>query len=156
MDVALSGACDVHASPRPRDAETKDAMTSATLEAPQELAAEFAALQALAVKHRREYMRLKTIELAKLRGETPKFTRDRMTQEQLAELPPVEDSTGTVIEAGMRVRCPDGVRAVVRRVDKRSKRCVVDRADQSMKMTVAKRLTVISPKKSAGKHNSAA
>lgn len=117
-------------------------MTSATLEAPQELAAEFAALQALAVKHRREYMRLKTIELAKLRGETPRFTRDRMTAEQLAALPDVTDSAGTVLEAGQKVRCPDGVKATVRRVDKRSKRCVVDRADGTAKMTVAKRLTV--------------
>jgi len=117
-------------------------MTSATLEAPHELAAELAALQALAVKHRREYMRLKTIELARLRGEEPRFTRERFTTEQLAALPDVLDSTGTVLQVGMKVKCPDGVRATVRRVDKRSRRCVVDRADSTAKMTVATRLTV--------------
>lgn len=122
-------------------------MTTATLEAPQELAAELAALQQLAVRHRREYMRLRTLELAKLTGETPRFTRDRMTPEQLAALPDVTDSEGTVLEPGMKVRCPDGVRATVRRVDKRSKRCVVDRADGTAKMTVAKRLTVHMSKK---------
>lgn len=118
-------------------------MTTATLEAPAELAAELSALQQLAVRHRREYMRLRTIELAKLTGATPRFTRDRMTAEQLAALPPVTDSEGTILETGQRVRCPDGVRAVVRRVDKRSRRCVVDRADGQAKMTVATRLTIL-------------
>lgn len=118
-------------------------MTQATLDTPAELAAELAALQQLAVRHRREYIRLRTIELAKLKGEAPRFTRDRMTTEQLAELPDVADANGVVLERGMKVRCPDGVHATVRRVDKRSKRCVVDRKDGTAKMTVAKRLTVI-------------
>ncbi len=121
-------------------------MTTATIEAPAELAAELSALQQLAVRHRREYMRLRTIELAKLTGTQPKFTRDRMTREQLAALPPVTDSEGTVIEPGMKVVAPDGVRATVRRVDKRSRRCVVDRTDGTAKMTVAKRLTVVQPR----------
>ena len=120
-------------------------------EAPMELAAEFAALQALAVKHRREYMHLKTIELAKLNGVPPKFTRDRMTGEQLAQLPSVVDSAGTVLAAGMRVKCPDGVRATIERVDKRSRRCVVARVDGTRKMTVATRLTVQVPRQRSGK-----
>lgn len=123
---------------------TQDAspnLHSATIEAPAELAAELSALQQLAVRHRREYMRLRTIELARLTGTQPKFTRDRMTQEQLAALPPVTDSKDVVLAAGMKVTCPDGVRAVIERVDKRSRRCVVVRADGTKKMTVAKRLT---------------
>lgn len=131
-------------------------MTTATLEAPAELAAELSALQQLAVKHRREYMRLRTIELAKITGEPVRFTRDRFTAEQLAELPNVTDSNDVVLEAGMKVRCPDGVRAVVERVDKRSRRCVVDRADGTKKMTVAKRLTVQVPKPRSSKPAAAA
>src|SRR4051812_31595125 len=92
-----------------------------------ELAAELAALQALATKHRREYTRLRTIELARMRGETPRFTRDRMTREQLAALPPVVDSAGVELAPGQTVKCPDGVMGKVLRVDKRSKRAVVDR-----------------------------
>lgn len=109
-----------------------------------ELQAEFAALQALATKHKREYIRLRTIELAKLTGRPVRFTRDRMTRAQLEELPPVVDSQGVVLDVGMRVKCPDGLKAKVVRVDKRSKRCVVDRSDGTRKMTVAKRLTVTS------------
>lgn len=108
-----------------------------------ELTAELQALQDLAVKHRREFMRLRTIHLARLTGTEPRFTRDRMTQAQLAELPDVTDSTGTVLERGQRVRCPDGVRARVLRVDRRSRRCVVARADGTQKMTMASRLTVM-------------
>lgn len=124
-------------------------MTTATLEAPAELAAEFAALQELANRHRREYMRLRTRELAKLTGQPVRFTRDRMTAEQLAALPEVVDANGVVLRPGMKVKCPDGVRAVVQRVDKRSRRCVVERADGLMKMTVAHRLTANAPRKRA-------
>lgn len=131
-------------------------MTTATLEAPAELAAELSALQQLAVKHRREYMRLRTIELAKITGEPVRFTRDRMTAEQLAELPDVTDANDVVLEAGMKVKCPDGVRATVERVDKRSRRCVVDRADGTKKMTVAKRLVVQVPKPRSAKTATAA
>lgn len=93
-------------------------MTTQTLDAPPEVVAELSAIQLLVVKHRREYMRLKTLELARLTGEKPRFTRDRMAPEQLAALPPVVDSAGVQLEAGMKVKCPDGVRAVVRRVDR--------------------------------------
>jgi hypothetical protein len=110
---------------------------------PLETTAELLALQALAVKHRREYMRLRTRELAKLTGEPVRFTRDRWTPEQLAALPDVLDSTGAVLQTGQRVRCPDGVRGVIERVDKRSRRCVVVRADNTKKMTVATRLTIV-------------
>jgi hypothetical protein len=117
-------------------------MTTLAPEAPPELVAEFAALEALAVRHRREYIRLRAIEMAKLTGQPVRFSRDRMTREQLEALPPVLDSEGTVLEPGTRVKCPDGVKARVVRVDKRSKRCVVDRADGQRKMTVARKLTV--------------
>lgn len=116
-----------------------------------ELAAELAALQALATKHRREYTRLRTIELARMRGETPRFTRDRMTREQLAALPPVVDSAGVELAPGQTVKCPDGVMGKVLRVDKRSKRAVIDRRDGTRKMTVAARLHVtVKPKRSGG------
>lgn len=121
-------------------------MTTAAIEAPAELVAELTALQQLAVKHRREYIRLRTVELAKLTGQPVRFTRDRMTPAQLAELPDVTDANGVTLVTGMKVKCPDGVRAIVRRVDKRSRRCVVDRADGTSKMTVANRLTVQLPK----------
>lgn len=118
-------------------------MTLTSLEPPPELAAELAALQALAAKHRQEYVRLRTLELAKLTGEPVRFRRDRMTAEQLAALPPVADVNGVELRPGAKVRCPDGVRGVVQRVDKRSKRCVVERADGTCKMTVAARLTAV-------------
>lgn len=116
---------------------------------PPELAveAELTALQKLAVKHRREYMRLKTVELARLTGQPLKFRRERYTTEQLAALPDVLDGNGVVLQAGQRVRCPDGVRAVVQRVDRRSRRCVVERADGTQKMTVASKLTVLGVRK---------
>lgn len=117
-------------------------MTMTAEAPPVELQADLTALQQLAVRHRREYMRLKTAALAQLTGQPVRYTRDRMTQEQLAALPPVVDSAGTELVAGMKVRCPDGVRATVERVDKRSRRCVVDRVDGTKKMTVATRLTV--------------
>jgi len=113
---------------------------------PVELLADFAALQQLAVRHRREYMRLRTAELARITGQPVKFTRDRMTQEQLAALPPVVDGDGNVLEPGMKVKCPDGVRATIERVDKRSRRCVVARPD-GRKMTVATRLTAINTRR---------
>lgn len=118
-------------------------MTAQPEAPPVELVADLAALQQLAVRHRREYMRLKTAELARLTGQPVKFRRDRMTQEQLAALPPVVDGHGVELVAGMKVRCPDGVRATIERVDKRSRRCVVDRQDGTKKMTVATRLTVV-------------
>lgn len=117
--------------------------TAESLDVPTELVAELTALQLLAVKHRREYMRLRTQELAKLTGQPVRFTRDRMTPAQLAELPDVLDSTGAVLEAGQKVKCPDGVRAEIERVDRRSRRCVVDRVDGTKKMTVATRLTIV-------------
>lgn len=120
---------------------------------PPHLAAELRALEELAARHRREYVRLRTIELAKLKGETPRFTRDRMTREQLAQLPPVLDANDVPLEVGMKVRCPDGMRARVERVDKRSKRCVVEREDGSKKMTVATRLTALNVRR---RHNPAA
>jgi hypothetical protein len=118
-------------------------LNTATLDMPQELVAELRALEALAARHRREYVRLRAIEMAKLTGEPVKFTRDRMTQKELAELPPVLDANGVELAPGMKVRTPDGVRAEIVRVDKRSKRCVVDRADGQRKMTVARRLTAL-------------
>lgn len=124
-------------------------MTTALEAPPIELLADLSALQQLAVRHRREYMRLKTAELAKLQGVPVRFTRDRMTKEQLDALPPVLDSAGVELVAGQKVRCPDGVRAVIERVDKRSRRCVVDRVDGTKKMTVASRLTVVGGRKSA-------
>lgn len=118
-------------------------MTTQQVELPVEVAADLAALQALAVKHRRDYLRIRTAKLAELTGQPVRFTRDRMTPEQLAALPPVVDSTGVELTTGMRVRCPDGVRAVIERVDKRSRRCVVDRSDGAKKMTVATKLTAL-------------
>lgn len=108
---------------------------------PAHLVAELRALEELAARHRREYVRLRTIELAKLKGETPRFTRNRMTREQLDSLPPVLDANGVPLDVGMKVRCPDGLKATIERVDKRSRRCVVEREDGSKKMTVARRLT---------------
>jgi hypothetical protein len=118
-----------------------------TEEAPAELAAELAALHALAARHRREYVRLRTIELAKLTGTPVRFSRERFTREQLDALPPVLDGNGVTLAVGQRVRCPDGVHAVVRRVDKRSRRCVVERKDGQTKMTVAKRLIALNVRK---------
>lgn len=112
-------------------------MTTTELEA----VADAKALAALASKHSREFVRLRTLELARLTGDTPVFRRDCWTQEQLAELPPVTDSTGVELTEGARVKCPDGVRAKVQRVDRRSRRCVVKRADGSLKMTTATKLT---------------
>lgn len=126
---------------------TQHQAQTSTPDLPPHLAAELRALEELASRHRREYVRLRTIELAKLKGETPRFTRDRMTREQLAELPPVLDANGVTLEQGMKVRCPDGMRARVERVDKRSRRCVVDREDGTKKMTVARRLTVLGPRR---------
>lgn len=113
------------------------------LDAPLELAAELSALQRLAAKHRRDYIRLRTVELARLTGQPVRFTRERYTREQLAALPPVLDADGNELHVGARVKCPDGVRGVVRRVDKRSKRCVVARSDDTAKMIVAARLTTM-------------
>lgn len=124
-------------------------MDTAKPEVPAELVAELNALQQLAVKHRREYMRLKTVELARITGQPVKFRRERYTAEQLAALPDVLDSNGVVLQAGQRVRCPDGVRGVVQRVDRRSRRCVVERADDTTKMTVATKLTVLGARRRA-------
>jgi hypothetical protein len=123
--------------------DTVTTTTTLDKEIPPHLKAELAALEALAARHRSEYVRLRTIELAKLRGESPRFTRDRMTREQLAELPPVTDVHGVELRPGQRVKCPDGVHARVVRVDKRSKRAVVERQDGQTKMTVSRRLTVM-------------
>lgn len=105
--------------------------------------ADAAALAELAAKHRREFTRLRTLHVARLTGTQPVFHRDRMTQAQLQQLPPVTDHNGVELVAGQRVKCPDGVYARVERVDRRSRRCVVDRADGTKKMTVARRLTAV-------------
>lgn len=70
--------------------------------------------------------------------------RHRLTQVELAALPPVLDANGVELVPGIKVKCPDGVRGRVERVDRKSKRAVVERNDGLVKMVTAHKLAVTS------------
>lgn len=69
--------------------------------------------------------------------------RHRLTQAELAALPPVADAAGIELRPGQKVKCPDGQRGKVIRVDRRSRRVVVERAEDT-KMIVASRVIITS------------
>lgn len=70
--------------------------------------------------------------------------RHRLTQAELAALPPVLDANGVELAPGLKVKCPDGVRGRVERIDRKSKRAVVERNDGLVKMVTASKLAVTS------------
>lgn len=73
--------------------------------------------------------------------------RHRLTQAELAALPQVLDSTGTPLEPGMKVKCSDGWRGKIVRVDRRSRRAVYERNDGESGMVTASKLTITSGKR---------
>lgn len=134
-------------------------MATKTEIAAREAEAAAKAAQALLVKHGREFQKLRLEALAELTpadeqtdgdkpAAAPKAPKASTPAVDTTNLPPALDSKEREVEPEHKVVVVEtGQKAVVLRVDRRSKRAVIQFEDETKKMIVTKKLRVTTPAK---------